>query len=80
LPGSIDVEGRVTPMREVNETAELKQYPSLHIEGGNPSQSMFDRYDDAYLRKIGNNVSTYVNVVCSYLRNTISKSIVHCQV
>lgn len=111
--------------KSVNETVELKQYPSLRIEvgnaaidaleklrdesrktalklvdmessyltvdffrklpqdlekGGNPSQSVFDRYNDTYLRRIGNNVLAYVNMVCGYLRNAIPKSIVHCQV
>uniref|UniRef100_A0A0D6QX57 Dynamin-type G domain-containing protein n=1 Tax=Araucaria cunninghamii TaxID=56994 RepID=A0A0D6QX57_ARACU len=111
--------------KAVNETMELKQYPTLRNEvriaavdalerlrdesrktalklvemessyltvdffrklpqdlekGGNPSQSVFDRYNDTYLRRIGSNVLSYVNMVCGYLRNAIPKSVVHCQV
>eukprot|EP01018_Ginkgo_biloba_P023436 Gb_17328 [translate_table: standard] len=111
--------------KAVNETVELKQYPSLRVavgnaaldaleklreesrkfaiklvdmessyltvdffrklpqdleKGGNPSHSVFDRYNDPYLRRIGSNVSAYVNMVCGNLRNAIPKSVVHCQV
>ncbi|KAL3622239.1 hypothetical protein CASFOL_033650 [Castilleja foliolosa] len=111
--------------KSINETMELKQYPSLRVEvanaavesldrmkeeskkatlqlvemensyltvdffrklpqdvdkGGNPTHSIFDRYNDVYLRKIGSNVLSYVNMVCGSLRNSIPKSIVYCQV
>ncbi|OEL18666.1 Dynamin-related protein 5A [Dichanthelium oligosanthes] len=49
-------------------------------KGGSPTQSIFDRYNDSYLRRIGTNVHAYVNMVCSTLRNSIPKSIVYCQV
>ncbi|MQM07245.1 hypothetical protein Taro_040083 [Colocasia esculenta] len=111
--------------KAVNETAELKQYPTLRVEvgnaafesldkmreeskkatlklvdmecsyltvdffrklpqevdkGGNPTHSVFDRYNDSYLRRIGSTVLSYVNMVCASLRNSIPKSIVYCQV
>nr|CAD1834633.1 unnamed protein product [Ananas comosus var. bracteatus] len=111
--------------KAINETVELKQYPSLRVEvgnaafdsldrmreeskkatlklvdmecsyltvdffrklpqdvekGGNPTHSIFDRYNDSYLRRIGSTVLAYVNMVCSTLRNSIPKSIVYCQV
>ncbi|KAI3929333.1 hypothetical protein MKX01_006569 [Papaver californicum] len=111
--------------KSVDETVELKQYPSLRMEvgiaacesldrmrdeskkatlklvdmescyltveffrklpqdiekGGNPTHSIFDRYNDSYLRRVGTNVLSYVNMVCAGLRNSIPKSIVHCQV
>ncbi|KAJ8491846.1 hypothetical protein OPV22_013567 [Ensete ventricosum] len=111
--------------KAVNETLELKQYPTLRVEvgnaafeslermreesrkatlklvdmecsyltvdffrklpqdiekGGNPTLSIFDRYNDSYLRRIGTTVLAYVNMVCSSLRNSIPKSIVYCQV
>lgn len=111
--------------KAINETPELKQYPTLRVEvanaafeslermreesrkatlklvdmecsyltvdffrklpqdvekGGNPAQSIFDRYNDSYLRRIGTTVLAYVNMVCSSLRNSIPKSIVYCQV
>lgn len=111
--------------KSINETVELKQYPSLRVEvgnaavesldrmkeesrkaslqlvemensyltvdffrklpqdvekGGNPTHSIFDRYNDSYLRRIGTTVLSYVNMVCGSLRNSIPKSIVYCQV
>ncbi|KAG6393179.1 hypothetical protein SASPL_147414 [Salvia splendens] len=111
--------------KAINETVELKQYPSLRVEvgnaaiesldrmkeesrkatlqlvemensyltvdffwklpqdvekGGNPTHSIFDRYNDSYLCRIGTTVLSYVNMVCGSLRNSIPKSIVYCQV
>ncbi|KAL1561911.1 dynamin-related protein 5A-like [Salvia divinorum] len=111
--------------KAINETVELKQYPSLRVEvgnaaiesldkmkeesrkatiqlvemensyltvdffrklpqdvekGGNPTHSIFDRYNDSYRRRIGTTVLSYVNMVCGSLRNSIPKSIVYCQV
>ncbi|KAK1364230.1 Phragmoplastin [Heracleum sosnowskyi] len=111
--------------KSINETMELKQYPSLRVEvsnaaiesldkmkleskkatlqlvemecsyltvdffrklpqdvekGGNPTHSIFDRYNDSYLRRIGSNVLAYVHMVVGSLRNSIPKSVVYCQV
>ncbi|KAM0939588.1 putative dynamin stalk domain, GTPase effector domain, Dynamin superfamily [Dioscorea sansibarensis] len=111
--------------KAINETSELKQYPSLRVEvgnaavdslermrdeskratlklvdmeccyltvdffrklpqdaekGGNPTHSIFDRYNDSYLRRIGSTILSYVNMVCASMRNSIPKSIVYCQV
>ncbi|KAI3796609.1 hypothetical protein L1987_39287 [Smallanthus sonchifolius] len=111
--------------KSINETAELKQYPSLKVEvtnaacesldrmrieskratlqlvdmessyltvdffrklpqdiekGGNPTHSIFDRYNDAYLRRVGSNVLSYVHMVVGTLRHSIPKSVVYCQV
>lgn len=111
--------------KAINETAELKQYPTLRVEvgnaafdslermkeeskkstlklvdmecsyltvdffrklpqeiekGGNPTHSIFDRYNDSYLRRIGSTVLSYVNMVLSTLRHSIPKSIVYSQV
>ncbi|KNA18166.1 hypothetical protein SOVF_073460 [Spinacia oleracea] len=111
--------------KAINETSELRQYPTLRVEvsnaasdslermrdeskratlqlvdmecgyltvdffrklpqdvekGGNPTHSIFDRYNDSYLRRIGTTVLSYVNLVCATLRNSIPKSIVYCQV
>ncbi|KAL1826933.1 hypothetical protein DCAR_0206041 [Daucus carota subsp. sativus] len=111
--------------KSINETMELKQYPSLRVEvsnaaiesldkmkldskkatlqlvemecsyltvdffrklpqdvekGGNPTHSIFDRYNDSYLRRIGSNVLSYVHMVLGSLRNSIPKSVVYCQV
>ncbi|GAB4861591.1 hypothetical protein Ancab_036784 [Ancistrocladus abbreviatus] len=111
--------------KSINETMELRQYPTLRVEvnnaacealermreeskratlqlvdmecgyltveffrklpqdvekGGNPTHSIFDRYNDSYLRRIGTTVLSYVNMVCASLGNSIPKSIVYCQV
>nr|GLL32316.1 dynamin-related protein 1C [Ipomoea trifida] len=46
----------------------------------NQNSSNTDRYTDHHLRKIGSNVSAYVNMVCDTLKNTIPKAVVYCQV
>ncbi|XP_024987913.1 dynamin-related protein 1A-like isoform X3 [Cynara cardunculus var. scolymus] len=111
--------------KSINETMELKQYPSLRVEvmnaacesldrmrdeskratlqlvdmecsyltvdffrklphdiekGGNPTHSIFDRYNDAYLRRVGSTVLSYVHMVVGTLRHSIPKSVVYCQV
>ncbi|KAI3441732.1 uncharacterized protein J3R85_001759 [Psidium guajava] len=58
----------------------FRKLPQDSEKGGNPTHSIFDRYNDAYLRRIGSTVLSYINMVCSTLRNSIPKSIVHCQV
>ncbi|PIN12167.1 Vacuolar sorting protein VPS1, dynamin [Handroanthus impetiginosus] len=46
----------------------------------NASGPNADRYTDNHLRRIGTNVSAYVNMVCDTMKNTIPKAVVHCQV
>ncbi|CAM0150626.1 unnamed protein product [Urochloa decumbens] len=58
----------------------FRKLPQDVEKGGSPTQSIFDRYNDSYLKRIGTNVQAYVNMVCSTLRNSIPKSIVYCQV
>ncbi|XP_030548096.1 dynamin-related protein 5A-like [Rhodamnia argentea] len=58
----------------------FRKLPQDSEKGGNPSHSIFDRYNDAYLRRIGSTVLSYINMVCATLRNSIPKSIVYCQV
>ncbi|CAB4280169.1 unnamed protein product [Prunus armeniaca] len=58
----------------------FRKLPQDVEKGGNPSHSIFDRYNDSYLRRIGTTVLAYVNMVCASLRNSIPKSIVYCQV
>ncbi|KAG2625889.1 hypothetical protein PVAP13_3KG292200 [Panicum virgatum] len=58
----------------------FRKLPQDVEKGGNPSHSIFDRYNDTYLRRIGQTVLSYVNMVCATLRNSIPKSIVYCQV
>nr|CAD1823311.1 unnamed protein product [Ananas comosus var. bracteatus] len=58
----------------------FRKLPQDIEKGGNPTHSIFDRYNDSYLRRIGSTVLAYVNMVCASLRNSIPKSIVYCQV
>ncbi|KAK9926964.1 hypothetical protein M0R45_024170 [Rubus argutus] len=58
----------------------FRKLPQDVDKGGNPSHSLFDRYNDSYLRRIGSTVLAYVNMVCASLRNSIPKSVVYCQV
>ncbi|XP_059634378.1 dynamin-related protein 5A [Cornus florida] len=58
----------------------FRKLPQDVEKGGNPTHSIFDRYNDSYLRRIGTTVLSYVNMVCGSLRNSIPKSIVYCQV
>ncbi|KAF7826181.1 dynamin-related protein 5A-like [Senna tora] len=58
----------------------FRKLPQDAEKGGNPTLSLFDRYNDSYLRRIATTVLSYVNMVCATLRNTIPKSVVYCQV
>ncbi|XP_074558201.1 dynamin-related protein 5A-like isoform X1 [Curcuma longa] len=58
----------------------FRKLPQDVEKGGNPTHSLFDRYNDSYLRRVGSTVLAYVNMVCASLRNSIPKSIVYCQV
>ncbi|KZV18911.1 dynamin-related protein 1E-like [Dorcoceras hygrometricum] len=58
-------------------------------QGGNPRENTrensaatpaFDRHADGHFRRIGSNVSSYVNMVSKTLRNSIPKAVVYCQV
>ncbi|KAL3615472.1 Phragmoplastin drp1e [Castilleja foliolosa] len=53
--------------------------------GGNPREnspaaSNVDRYAETHFRRIGSNVSSYINMVSDSMRNTIPKAVVYCQV
>ncbi|KAL5792233.1 hypothetical protein ACOSP7_000827 [Xanthoceras sorbifolium] len=58
----------------------FRKLPQDVEKGGNPTHSLFDRYNDSYLRRIGSTVLAYVNMVCASLRHSIPKSVVYCQV
>ncbi|CAK9252309.1 unnamed protein product, partial [Sphagnum jensenii] len=58
----------------------FRKLPQEVEKGGNPGGSTMDRYTDGHLRRIGSNVSAYVNMVCELLRNSLPKAVVHCQV
>ncbi|KAF1873952.1 hypothetical protein Lal_00013917 [Lupinus albus] len=58
----------------------FRRLPQDVDKGGNPTHSIFDRYNESYLRRIGTTILSYVNMVCATLRHSIPKSIVYCQV
>ncbi|EOX95705.1 DYNAMIN-like 1B isoform 2 [Theobroma cacao] len=59
----------------------FRKLPQDIEKGGNPTHSVFDRYNDSYLRRVGSStVLSYVNMTCASLRNSIPKSVVYCQV
>ncbi|GLT92870.1 hypothetical protein SLE2022_106820 [Rubroshorea leprosula] len=45
-----------------------------------PAAPAVDRYAEGHFRRIGSNVSSYVNMVSETLRHTIPKAVVYCQV
>ncbi|KAJ8565739.1 hypothetical protein K7X08_008315 [Anisodus acutangulus] len=50
-------------------------------KGGKPEAApAVDRYGENHFRRIGSNVSSYVNMVSDTLRNTLPKAVVYCQV
>ncbi|XP_071695065.1 dynamin-related protein 5A-like isoform X4 [Rutidosis leptorrhynchoides] len=58
----------------------FRNLPQDLEKGGNPTQSLFDRYNEMYLRRIGTTVLQYVNKVLLGLMNSVPKSVVYCQV
>ncbi|KAJ7942869.1 Dynamin [Quillaja saponaria] len=58
-------------------------FRKLHLEPEkNPSSTApnVDRFSDNHLRRIGSNVSSYINMVSDTLKNSIPKAVVYCQV
>ncbi|GLJ11944.1 hypothetical protein SUGI_0180690 [Cryptomeria japonica] len=58
----------------------FRKLPQEVERSGNATGSIFDRYTEAHLRRIGSNVLSYVRMVCETLKNSIPKAVVHCQV
>lgn len=88
-------EGRKTVLRLVDMEASyltvdfFRKLPQEVEKGGNPAATKggnpvatpaVDRYAEGHFRRIGSNVSSYVNMVTDTLRNTIPKAVVCCQV
>ncbi|KAL3537145.1 hypothetical protein ACH5RR_000511 [Cinchona calisaya] len=52
-----------------------------NVAGANAAATTnVDRYAEGHFRRIGSNVSSYVNMVSETLKNTIPKAVVYCQV
>ncbi|CAD6214245.1 unnamed protein product [Miscanthus lutarioriparius] len=79
-------DGRKTILRLVEMEASyltvefFRKLPTEPEKAADKNTPVSDRYQDNHLRRIGSNVSSYINMVCETLRNTIPKAIVHCQV
>ncbi|KAK9274258.1 hypothetical protein L1049_019072 [Liquidambar formosana] len=59
----------------------FRRLPQEVEKAGNPATNVtVDRYTEGHFRRIGSNVSSYVNMVSETLRNTIPKAVVYCQV
>ncbi|XP_040989537.1 dynamin-related protein 1E-like [Juglans microcarpa x Juglans regia] len=58
----------------------FRRLPQEVEKGGNPAASSAERYTEGHFRRIGSNVSSYVQMVSETLKNTIPKAVVHCQV
>lgn len=57
----------------------FRKLPQEVEKGGNPTTNI-DRYTEGHFRRIGSNVSSYVNMVSDTLKTTIPKAVVYCQV
>ncbi|KAH7442230.1 hypothetical protein KP509_03G077800 [Ceratopteris richardii] len=79
-------ESRKTALRMVDMEASyltvdfFRKLPQELDKGGNPSSTTIDRYTEGHLKRIGSNVSAYINMVSETLRISIPKAVVHCQV
>ncbi|KAK6117761.1 hypothetical protein DH2020_048490 [Rehmannia glutinosa] len=54
--------------------------PGVNPRENSPAAANVDRYAETHFRRIGSNVSSYVNMVSETLRNSIPKAVVYCQV
>ncbi|KAL6557330.1 Phragmoplastin drp1e [Orobanche minor] len=57
-----------------------KMGPVGNPRENSPAASNVDRYAETHFRRIGSNVSSYINMVSDTMRNTIPKAVVYCQV
>lgn len=80
-------ESRKTVLRLVDMESSyltVEFFRKLHLEPEKPSNPPSgpntDRYSDNHFRKIGSNVTAYINMVCDSLKNSIPKAVVYCQV
>ncbi|KAI3453181.1 hypothetical protein Pfo_009844 [Paulownia fortunei] len=55
----------------------LNTEPEKNTNSSGPNA---ERYTDNHLRRIGTNVSAYINMICDTLKNSLPKAVVHCQV
>lgn len=58
----------------------LNTEPEKNNNSSGPNAQNAERYTDNHLRRIGTNVTAYVNMVCDTMRNSLPKAVVHCQV
>lgn len=58
----------------------FRKLPQEVEKGGSPAVSSAERNAEGHFRRIGSNVSSYVQMVSETLKNTIPKAVIHCQV
>ncbi|CAA0842479.1 Dynamin-related protein 1E [Striga hermonthica] len=66
--------------RKLPQEVEKMGPPGGNPRDHSPAASNVDRYAETHFRRIGSNVSSYINMVSDTLRNTIPKAVVYCQV
>ncbi|KAK4416106.1 Dynamin-related protein 1E [Sesamum alatum] len=66
--------------RRLPQEVEKAGNPGANPRENSPAAANIDRYAEGHFRRIGSNVSSYVNMVSDTLRNSIPKAVVYCQV
>ncbi|GER54535.1 dynamin [Striga asiatica] len=66
--------------RKLPQEVEKMGPPGGNARDHSPAAPNVDRYAETHFRRIGSNVSSYINMVSDTLRNTIPKAVVYCQV
>ncbi|KAK6921596.1 Dynamin GTPase effector, partial [Dillenia turbinata] len=72
---------RLVEMQSSYLTVEFFRKQPLEPEkNANPQATNVDRYSDSHFKRIGANVTAYINMVCDTLKTSIPKAVVYCQV
>ncbi|KAL0380015.1 UNVERIFIED_CONTAM: Dynamin-related protein 1E [Sesamum angustifolium] len=71
---------RLVDMEAAYLTVEFFRRLPQEVEKAGAAAATVDRYSEAHFRRIGSNVSSYINMVTETLKNTIPKAVVYCQV
>ncbi|KAK6119312.1 hypothetical protein DH2020_046947 [Rehmannia glutinosa] len=66
--------------QEVEKAGNPRGNPRGNLRENSAADPTIDRYSEGHFRRIGSNVSSYINMVSENLKNTIPKAVVHCQV
>ncbi|KAK6931644.1 Dynamin GTPase effector [Dillenia turbinata] len=58
----------------------FRKLPLEPEKNANPQATNVDRYSDSHFKRIGANVTSYINMVCDTLKTSVPKAVVYCQV